>query len=149
MSLKKEQEIAKLKTTRKQAELDMTKLQKDLDAAVITSSVNGIVKTAVDPTAKQRMEKGAPFIVVQSEEGLYLTGTINELQLPSITVGQQINANSYMSGAMFTAEITEISNYPTENQMGYSENSNVSYYPFKAYIESPTDLQTVNMSACP
>lgn len=137
----KEQEIAKLKTTRKQAELDMTKLQKDLDAAVITSSVNGIVKTAVDPTAENNgIEKDAPFIVVQSEEGLYLTGTINELQLPSITVGQQINANSYMSGAMFTAEITEISNYPTENQMGYSENSNVSYYPFKAYIENADGL---------
>lgn len=137
----KEQEIAKLKTNRKQAELDMKKLQKELDAAVITSSVNGIVKTAVDPTAENSgIEKGAPFIVVQSEEGLYLTGTINELQLPTIAVGQQINASSYMSGAMFTAEITEISNYPTENQMGYSENSNVSYYPFKAYIENAEGL---------
>lgn len=137
----KEQEIAKLQTSRKQAELDMTKLQKQIDAAVVTSSVNGIVKTSVDPTAENSgIEKGSPFIVVQSEEGLYLTGTINELQLGKITVGQQIMANSYMSGASFTAEITEISNYPTENQMGYSENSNVSYYPFKAYIENADGL---------
>lgn len=138
----KEQEIAKLQTNRKQAELDITKLQKEIDAAVVTSSVNGIVKTAVDPTAENSgIEKGAPFIVVQSEEGLYLTGTINELQLEKTEIGQQIMADSYMSGISFTAEITEISDYPTGNQMGYSENQNVSYYPFKAYIENAEGLK--------
>lgn len=137
----KEQEIAKLNTERKQAELDMTKLQKQIDAAVVTSSVNGIVKTAIDPSEENSgLESGSPFIVVQSEEGLYLTGTIDELQLETIKVGQTITANSYMSGGMFNAEITEISNYPTDYNMSYSENSNVSYYPFKAYIENADGL---------
>lgn len=146
----KEQEIAKLKTNRKQAELDMTKLKKQIDAAVVTSSVNGVVKTAVDPTAENSgIEKGRPFIVVQSEEGLYLTGTLNELQLETIKIGQQITADSYMSGISFMAEITEIADYPTENAMGFSENRNVSHYPFKAYIEDAEGLtngEYVNLS---
>lgn len=137
----KELEIAKLNTERKQAELDMTKLQKQIDASVVTSSVNGIVKTAVDPSEENSgLESGSPFIVVQSEEGLYLTGTISELQLETVKIGQTITANSYMSGGTFNAEITEISNYPTDNNMSYSENSNVSYYPFKAYIENADGL---------
>ncbi len=51
-----------------------------------------------------------------------------------------LTANSYMSGMTFTAEITEISDYPTDNQMGWSENTNLSYYPFKAYIENADGL---------
>lgn len=137
----KEQEIAKLQTQRKQAQLDMTKLQKEIDGSVVTSSVNGVVKTAVDPASENSgIESGQPFIVVQSEEGLYLTGTIDEMQLNHVSVGQNITANSYMSGSTFTAEITEISDYPTENQMGWSENANLSYYPFKAYIEDADGL---------
>lgn len=130
----RQQQINKLNIQRKQAELDMKKLQATLDDSTILSSVNGIVKTCGNP--EEGAEEGKPFLVVDSSEGLYLTGTISELQLETVKVGQVVTAMSWTSGQTVEATITEISPYPNTSGYNYSENPNVSFYPYKAYIEN-------------
>ena len=62
--------------------------------------------------------------------------------LDQIEVGQEISANSWNNGQMYSATIMEISEYPSENNGGnYGEgNPNVSYYSFTAYIEDASGL---------
>lgn len=51
-----------------------------------------------------------------------------------------ISCNSWVndSSIFCTAVVTEVSEYPTTNTMGGSQNPNLSYYPFVAYI-TPED----------
>jgi len=137
MIKEKEQELASLQLSIKQTNLDIQKLETTLHDCTVTSTVNGVVKSAGDP--EEGVEDGKPFMVVDSSEGLYLTGSVTELQLDSIAPGQKVSVMSWNSGMTFEAEITEISPYPSTGRY-YGSNPNVSLYPFKAYIEDSSGL---------
>ena len=88
-------------------------------------------------------------MVLAGEEGFYLAGTISELQLESVGVGQEISIQSWTSGMVYIGTITEIQDYPTSGNEYYGGNPNVSYYPFQAYIEESeglTEWETVEVS---
>ena len=139
MIKEKQQEIASLQLSIKQANLDITKLENTLKESTVKSTVNGIVKSAGDPL--EGAEEGKPFMVVDSEEGLYLTGSVSELQLNLVNVGQPVSVMSWNSGMTYEATITEISPYPSSANFYYGSNPNVSSYPFKAYIENSDGLR--------
>jgi len=66
------------------------------------------------------------------------------MKLETVKIGDIVQGTSYDAGMGFTAEITEISPYPVNNDSFYfgygTENSNASYYPFLAYIEDAEGL---------
>lgn len=133
----KQLELSKLQTQKRQAQLDLAKLQKKLQNATVTSAVNGVVtKLSV---LDENTSTTDPFMVINSTEGLYLTGSINELDLDTLTVGQTISAMSWNSGAYFDATIKEVSPYPTASSDNYGKNPNSSNYPFIALIDNPPE----------
>ena len=71
---------------------------------------------------------------------MYLCGTVSELQLENMKVGQTVSGNSWESGTSFLATIEEIESFPVAGA-GDMDNQAVSYYGFKAYIEDPTNLK--------
>lgn len=138
----KQLELAKLQTQKRQAQLDLAKLQKKLENATVTSAVNGVVtKLAV---LDENTSTSDPFMVINSTEGLYLTGSINELDLDTLTVGQTISAMSWNTGASFDATIKEVSPYPASSSDNYGKNPNSSNYPFIALINNPPEGLTEN-----
>lgn len=138
----KQLELAKLQTQKRQAQLDLAKLQKKLENATVTSAVNGVVtKLAV---LDENTSTSDPFMVINSTEGLYLTGSINELDLDTLTVGQTISAMSWNTGASFDATIKEVSPYPASSSDNYGKNPNSSNYPFIALIDNPPEGLTEN-----
>ena len=74
-------------------------------------------------------------MTVVSAEGLYVTGSLSELELEKVKVGSIMTGFAYDTGASFSATITEISPYPDTSGNYYRGNNNASYYPFTAYIE--------------
>lgn len=136
----KESELAELEIKRKSAELDMKSLEKKIKEATVLASINGVVKTIGDP--ENPPVDGSAFMEISGTEGLYVKCTISELSLDQIEIGQEISANSWSTGQMYSAVITEISEYPSSNRWGfYGEgNPNVSYYSFLAYIEDSEGL---------
>ena len=60
----------------------MEKRQSD---CTVVSKVKGTVKSVGDP----EIHDGSPLVVLAGEEGFYLAGTISELQLESVGVGQE------------------------------------------------------------
>lgn len=135
----KESDLKDLDIDKRKAELALRKSEKSKESSVVTASVNGVVKKVGDP--ENLPTDNSAFIQILGSEGLYVTGNVSELMLEQIKVGQEVTANSWNTGSTFTAKITEISEYPSTDNNSYGEgNSNVSYYPFTAYIEDATGL---------
>ena len=126
----------------REAELEIKDYQRVLDGRVVYATMDGMVKSA--GTVDHQPTDG-PFILITGKAGLYVRGTINELSLETVHVGDMISGTSYETGGTFTAEITEISEFPNDNSNDYygygDENSNASYYPFLAYIENAEGLE--------
>lgn len=135
-----EKNLKDLDLQKRQAELQLEQMKKVTAEGVVTAAVDGIIKTIGD--AADPPQDGSPFLTVSGSEGLYVTGTLTELQLADVTVGQTVYANSWESGMSFEATIQEISPYPAENANSWGEgNPNVSYYPYTAYIADTEGLK--------
>lgn len=134
----KEDEIKDLKLDLREARLNVKQAKRKLDEATVTATINGVVKSVGDPAAGEL--DGEPFLTVTSSEGMYVEGTISELKLGEVKVGTTMTGMSYESGMSFTAEITEISEYPTTASSWSSNDAEASAYPFMAYIEDSTGL---------
>ncbi|MCM1494880.1 MAG: efflux RND transporter periplasmic adaptor subunit [Bacteroides sp.] len=136
----KEREIRELNLDKRKAELELEQMKKVAENGVVTATVNGIVKKVGD--MENPPTDGSPFLTVSGSEGLYVSGSLSELMLGKVEVGQTVYANSWESGMYFEATITEISTYPQENNSFWGEgNPNVSYYPYTAYIEDTAGLR--------
>lgn len=134
----KEDEIKDLKIDLREAKLNVKQAERKLDEAIVKATINGVVKSVGDPAVGEI--DGEPFMTVTSSEGMYVEGTISELKLGDVKVGTTMTGMSYESGTSFTAEITEISEYPTTANSWSSNDAAASSYPFMAYIEDSTGL---------
>jgi hypothetical protein len=140
----KEQEKA-IKETElqiREAELGIRDYKKILAGKIVYATMDGIVKSA---GSKNSSSNSLAFITITGREGLYVRGSVNELSLDTIKVGDMITGTSYETGSTFSAEIVEISDYPETGNNIYSygfgnENTNSSYYSFLAYIENAEGL---------
>ena len=126
----------------KESELKITQYEKKIKNGTILSSINGVVKAAGDASTGE--SNGDAFIEVTSDSGMYIVGNMSELNLGTLEAGDQVSVQSLETGMQYTAVITEISEYPEDSSNGYygygTENTNASYYPFKAYVEEADGL---------
>lgn len=131
----KEKEIRDYQLDIKEANLEIKDIQKKLNNQTIKSTLNGVVKTVGDP--EKESNDGKPLIQVVSSEGLYVQGTVSESQMNKLKVGATLSGYSYDNGVSFTAEVREISPYPSDNGQ---DGVNASSYPFTAYIADASGL---------
>jgi hypothetical protein len=140
MRSEKEKEI---KDTALQIKVERVKYQKmelEFNTGVIKAEVDGVVKTV--STADEAQTEGTPLILVSGGGGYYISGTLSELELDTVQVGQTVQVTSWMTGMQAEGEITEISDYPVAGGYNYSEgNRNVSYYPFTVFVNEDASLQ--------
>ena len=136
----KTQEIAELKVSIKIAELEYKKMQSETEDGVIKSTVSGTVK-AVRNT-DEAYNNGEAVVEVSGGGGYYIEGAMSELELDSVKVGQMVQINSWMTGTSCEGEIIEILSYPKTDGNSWSDgNNNVSYYPFRVFVDESAQLQ--------
>lgn len=131
----KEKEIRDYQLDIKETNLEIKDIQKKLNNQTIKSTLNGVVKTVGDP--EKESNDGKPLIQVVSSEGLYVQGTVSESKMNKLKVGATLSGYSYDNGVSFTAEVREISPYPSNNGQ---DGANASSYPFTAYIADASGL---------
>lgn len=131
----KEKEIRDYQLDIKETNLEIKDIQKKLNNQTIKSTLNGVVKTVGDP--EKESNDGKPLIQVVSSEGLYVQGTVSESKMNKLKVGATLSGYSYDNGVSFTAEVREISPYPSDNGQ---DGANASSYPFTAYIADASRL---------
>lgn len=131
----KEKEIRDYQLDIKETNLEIKDIQKKLNNQTIKSTLNGVVKAVGDP--EKESNDGKPLIQVVSSEGLYVQGTVSESKMNKLKVGATLSGYSYDNGVSFTAEVREISPYPSDNGQ---DGANASSYPFTAYIADASGL---------
>ena len=117
---------------------EFKKVEQQLQDETVRSTLNGVVKKVGDP-AKGEID-GEPFIVVESPGGVYIKGYVGEDMLKVVEPGQMLSGMAYESMMPFEAEIKEVSPYPADDYMMYS-NREITYYPFTAFIQDSTGLK--------
>ena len=137
----KEDEIKETQLQIRESNLALKQYDEKLKDKTVTATVNGVVTSAgtVDGGDTDN------FIVISGAMGMYLKGTISETDLDNVHKGDTVTVTTYDTGESYTAEITEISQYPasSDSTSGYSygsSNTNSSQYPFYAYIEDSSAL---------
>lgn len=137
----KNQEIAQLDVTIKLAAVNLEKTKKEVGSDTVYSELDGTIKAALDPNSPDFTNDKA-VVEVSGGGGYYIDGALSELELGTVSIGEKVQVNSWMTGASAEGEIVEISDYPTDNANSWSDgNSNVSYYPFKVFVSEEADLR--------
>ena len=135
----KEQELRDLEVSIKLAQVEYDKLEKEVNDGVVRSTINGTVKLVMDPDEAYQNSK--PVVQVSGGGGYYIDLAMSELELGTVEIGQTVQVNSWNTGTNCEGTIVEISEYPTTNANSWSDgNNNVSYYPFRVFVDETADL---------
>lgn len=134
----KEEELKRLDIERRKGELELESLKASASDGIVYAKINGVVKSVASEDGGSDND---PLVVVTGDEGLYVSGTVSELQLDKVQPGTIVMANSWESGMNFEATVTEISDYPTSGNSWGEGNPNVSYYRYTAHIEDSSALK--------
>ena len=138
MKKEKEAEIKQLQFDIKMGKAELKIMQKEAADGKIAAEFNGVVSDILEPA--QALETGEPLMKVTGGGGYYVEGTVSELALDTVQVGQSVTVNSWDTGAVYTGRVVEIGSYPAENQDYYYGSSNVSFYPYRVFIDESADL---------
>ena len=137
----KERDIKTCALDMREIELTLKQKQRIVDGKIVKSTLDG---TVVSIGTEDGESEDDYFAKVTNQTGLYAKGSMNELALQKIHVGDTISGMLTSTGVSFTAVIKEISQYPDPNGGSTSfgaENTNASYYPFYAQIENTEGVE--------
>lgn len=136
----KAQEVKEKEVNQRLAKLSLDKKIKELGDGNVYAEFDGTVKAVRN--ADEAYNNSEAVIELSGGGGYYVTGTLSEMELGSVKVGDTVSISSWMTGAACEGTIVSIDDYPTTNGNSWGDgNRNVSYYPFKAFVEEDAALQ--------
>ena len=136
----KKQELKTLDLGLKKAQLSLSENKALLNDGAIRAKRSGIVRNI--KKTSDSLQDGKTFLEVAGGQGTYIKGSISELMLNQIKVGDTISAYCWTSGETFDAKIQSIDTVPSSNSnYNGSGNPNVSYYEFEAYAKDASKIQ--------
>lgn len=136
----KKQELKTLDLGLKKAQLSLSENKALLNDGVIRAKRSSIVRNI--KKTSDSLQDGNTFLEVAGGQGTYIKGSISELMLNQIKVGDTISAYCWTSGETFDAKIQSIDTVPSSNSnYNGSGNPNVSYYDFEAYAKDASKIQ--------
>lgn len=136
----KKQELKTLDLDLRKAKLSLSENKALLNDGIVRAKRSGIVRNIKD--LSNPIQDGSAFLEVATGQGTYIKGSISELMLNQIKVGDTISAYCWTSGETFDAKIQSINTVPSSNSnYNGSGNPNVSYYGFEAYAKDASKIQ--------
>ncbi len=139
-----EQNIRDLDLDIRVAQFNLKKKKQELGNSEVKAKFDGTI-TAVNDEETARNENSV-FIRLSAGGGYYIRGSVSELKLDQMKVGQKMQITSYDTGETCTGEVTKISAFPESSAdnsfMDSSGNTNVSSYPVTVFVkEGEASLQ--------
>lgn len=136
----KAQEVKEKEVNLRLAKLSLDKKTKELGDGNVYAEFDGTVKAVRN--ADEAYNNSEAVIELSGGGGYYVTGTLSEMELGSVKVGDTVSISSWMTGAACEGTIVSIDDYPTTIGNSWGDgNRNVSYYPFKVFVEEDASLQ--------
>ena len=138
--LEKAQAVKEQEVNLKVAKLKLDKKLAELGDGNVYAEFDGTVKAVRDPD--EAYNNSEAVVELSGGGGYYVTGTLSEMDLGSVQVGDSVSISSWMTGAACEGTIVSIDDYPTSNGNNWGDgNRNVSYYPFKVFVTEDANLQ--------
>ena len=138
--LEKAQAVKEQEVNLKVAKLKLDKKLAELGDGNVYAEFDGTVKAVRDPDAAYNNSEAV--VELSGGGGYYVTGTLSEMDLGSVKVGDSVSISSWMTGAACEGTIVSIDDYPTSNGSNWGDGKrNVSYYPFKVFVTEDANLQ--------
>ena len=138
--LEKAQAVKEQEVNLKVAKLKLDKKLAELGDGNVYAEFDGTVKAVRNPD--EAYNNSEAVVELSGGGGYYVTGTLSEMDLGSVQVGDSVSISSWMTGAACEGTIVSIDDYPTSNGNNWGDgNSNVSYYPFKVFVTEDANLQ--------
>nr|WP_288642502.1 biotin/lipoyl-binding protein [uncultured Anaerobutyricum sp.] len=136
----KEDDIAQAKEDLHEAQISYKEAKAEVAKATVKAKLAGTVTTAYSKGTLPT--DGSAAIVVKAADGMYVKTSISEMELDNVKVGGTIKCVSSDTGDEYTAEVKEISDFPTADSSngGDTSNPNSSYYPIVAFIKDADGL---------
>lgn len=126
-------EIRRIQNSIRSTELDITNLQQQIADAKVVAAMDGVVSYISKET---QIKDGSPYMTIVALSGLSVIASVDEYNLDSVQVGDQVMVTSWESGSQTMATIMEISQYPTDRFGSYYYgNNNFSSYEYLAYMD--------------
>ena len=136
----KAQEVKEKEVNLRLAKLSLDKKTKELGDGNVYAEFDGTVKAVRN--ADEAYNNSEAVIELSGGGGYYVTGTLSEMDLGSVKVGDTVSISSWMTGAACEGTIVSIDDYPTTSGNSWGDgNRNASYYPFKVFVEEDAGLQ--------
>ena len=139
MKNEKQEEIKQLQFDIKMGKAELNIMKKEASDGKVIAEFDGIVSDILEPAAA--LETGEPLMKVTGGGGYYVEGTVSELALNTIQIGQTVTVNSWDTGAVYEGRIVEIGSYPVEDQDYSYGSQNASFYPYRVFIDESANLQ--------
>lgn len=138
--LEKAQAVKEQEVNLKVAKLKLDKKLAELGDGNVYAEFDGTVKAVRNPD--EAYNNSEAVVELSGGGGYYVTGTLSEMDLGSVQVGDSVSISSWMTGAACEGTIVSIDDYPTSNSNNWGDgNRNVSYYPFKVFVTEDANLQ--------
>lgn len=140
MKKAKKEQIQQLEFDIKMGEAEYNIMCKEADSGEVTAAFDGLVYGVLD--AESAAMSDAPLMTVSQGGGFYVEGTVSELDLATLAVGQKVDVMSWDTGMSYEGTIVEIGQFPEEQtDYYYSGSRNISYYPYKIFIDESAQLR--------
>lgn len=136
----KQAEISELQFNIKIGKAELAIMKQEAESGEVVAELNGTVGSVLEPANALAMNQ--PMIKVMGGGGFYVEGSVSELDLATVQVGQTVTVTSWDTYMTYEGVIQSVGTYPTEDGNAYSYGStNVSYYPYTVFIDEAADLQ--------
>ena len=140
MRAEQEKTIKDLNFQIRMADAEYKIKQKEASDGNVYAQIDGTVVSLL--SEDEASQTGQPLMKVSGGGGFYVEGAVSELEKDNLKVGQEVSINDWNTGMVYTGTIQSVGDFPSSNSswngMG---NPNVSYYPFKVYVDESADLQ--------
>lgn len=140
MRSQQEKRIRDLAIRINMAEIAYNLAQAEVGDGHVYAKIDGKVISLLTET--EARETKHPMIKVSGGGGFYIEGSISELELDGMALGQEVTVNDWNTGSTYTGQIVELRDFPTDqDNWNGTSNPNVSYYPFRVFVSEEADLQ--------
>ena len=140
MKEEKSAEITELTFNIKMSKAELEIMKKEASDGNVYADFDGVVVSVLEPDNARELNQ--PMMKITGGGGYYVEGAISELELGTVQVGMSVSVNCWETGTIYTGTVTQIGSYPSEDAAGYASSaSNVTYYPYKVFIDENADLQ--------
>ena len=139
LKAEKAAQIKELDVNIRLAQVEYDKMKAEIEDGTVYAEFDGVVSTLSDPDTAYQMNE--PVLKLSGGGGFYIEGTISELALDTIHVGDVLSVTSWTDYCQYEATVESVSDYPSSSYGWSDGNTNVSYYPFTVFVDDSANLQ--------